>query len=297
MGSPDDRCVTVAARQHGCLSRAQGLRAGLSGDGIARRCRTGRWTRVLPGVYVIAGAPVTWEQRYHAVLLWSGEGAALSHGSAAWLWRLPDSAPDPLEISHGGSKRARPDVVVHRVCLGAEDVTAHAGLRVTTPARTLVDIAGRLRPWQFDAIFHHCLHHRLTTLQAIEAAAAARSRRPGSATVRGALETYSNGRPAASALEARVVRLLRQAELPRPQRQHEVVVGGRLRYLDFAWPERRVALEVDGYQWHSSRSAWERDRGRLRELRRAGWTVVTATHDDVREGAALVAELAATLAR
>lgn len=298
MASADDCCVTLAARQHGCVSRAQAIRCGLSADAVGRRCRSRRWARLLPGVYSVRGAPQTPEQRQLAAYLWAGEGAALSHGTAAWCWRFPDATPGIPEISHGGNRRGRSDVVVHRVSLDDGDATMLDGVRVTTPARTLVDLAARLRSGAFDAAFHYCLHRRLTTVRAVEAIAARRAGRPGAAIVRDALDAYSGGRPAGSPLEARVARLLRHSGLPAPRRQHPVRAGERVRRLDFAWPQHLVALEVDGYRWHSSRGAWESDRARTSELRRAGWTVVTATHDDVGgDGAGLIAELKALIAQ
>lgn len=97
MGFGDDCCVEVAARQHGCLTRDQALCCGLSRDGIARRRSRRLWVSVLPGVYAIRGAPASPEQRHVAAALWAGTGAALSHGSAAWLWRFPDAGPGTPE--------------------------------------------------------------------------------------------------------------------------------------------------------------------------------------------------------
>lgn len=232
-------------------------------------------------------------------MLWAGAGAALSMGSAGWLWRFPDFAPAAPEISFQGNKRSRPGLTVHRVDLHPEEVTQLDGLPVTTPARTLLDLAGRLRPAGFDAAFHYCLHRRLTTLESIEKVSARRGPgRPGAAIVREALSAYSGGRAAGSALEARVARILQRSALPPHRRQHEVRLSGGRRYLDFAWPGRKVALEVDGYRWHSSKEAWESDRARARELQKAGWTIVGATHADVQAGgASFVDDLAALLAQ
>ncbi|HYO61558.1 MAG TPA: DUF559 domain-containing protein, partial [Actinomycetota bacterium] len=183
----------------------------------------------------------------------------------------------------------------------ASDLTTLRGLPVTTAARTLADVAGRLDRRRFDAAFHHCLHERLTDLSRLREVAARRSGPgfPGAARVREALALYApEDRPAASPLEARCARLLARSRLPAPRRQHEVLVAGRRRMLDFAWPDAGVALEIDGYRWHSSRGAWETDRARNSELRRAGWTVIHATHDDLERGFdRVVDELAVLIAR
>ncbi|MDQ3982223.1 MAG: DUF559 domain-containing protein [Actinomycetota bacterium] len=156
---------------------------------------------------------------------------------------------------------------------------------MTTPGRTLVDVAGRLDRRSFDAAFHYCLHSRLTTHREMREHARLSSGCPGAQNLREALAAYGpRGSAAASPLEARVARRLHRSTLPPPVRQHEVRLPSGRRYLDFAWPAARVAVEVDGYRWHSSRTAWERDRARLRELRRAGWTIVHTTQDDVDGG-------------
>ncbi|MDQ3953386.1 MAG: type IV toxin-antitoxin system AbiEi family antitoxin domain-containing protein [Actinomycetota bacterium] len=300
MGAPDECCARVAARQHGCVVLGQALACGLSREGVLRRHRSGRWRRVLPGVYVINGAPDTWEQRLFAAALWGGEGVAVSGRSAATLWGFPGFRRGPVEISLPRARRRRSGLVVHRASLERIDVTSLDGLPVTTAARTLADVAARIDARSFDAAFHHCLHEKLTDLATLRELAV-RLSGPGFAGIgrlREALGAYAaDARPAASPLEARCARMLAKSRLPAPRRQHEVRIGGRRRRVDFAWPAARVALEVDGYRWHSSRGAWESDRERLRDLRRAGWTVIQATHDDLeRDFRRLEEELAALVA-
>ncbi|HEV2756032.1 MAG TPA: DUF559 domain-containing protein [Actinomycetota bacterium] len=209
----------------------------------------------------------------------------VSGAAAAALWDLPGWPDGPLEVSHRGTKQSAFGIVVHRVSLSRADAAAVAPFPVTSPARTLADIAGRVQDASFDAAFHACLHRRLTDFGALRETFHRRARRgcAGAERMRRALDAYSPGdRPAASPLEASVARRLARSRLPAPRRQHAVWVAGRRRFLDFAWPENRVALEVDGYRWHSSRTAWESDRARLSHLRRAGWTVIQVTYDDVR---------------
>ena len=162
-----------------------------------------------------------------------------------------------------------------------------------------MDVASKLDAATFDEVFHHCLHARLTTWRALQDLSERHCGPgcPGAGRLREALLSYGGGGPAAaSPLEVRLARRLGRSKLPKPVRQHEVRVAGARRYLDFAWPEARVAVEVDGYRWHSSRGAWERDRARLRELRRAGWTILHATKQDVDEGfEGLLQELTAVL--
>lgn len=297
----DERCTALAAEQHGCISAEQARQSGLSADAIFRRARSGRWRRLLPGVYGVRGAPATWEQRLTAAVLWAGEGTTIARASAAALWNLPGFHHGPVEIYHPTSKRTRSGVVVYRVRLDPRDVTRIRGWPVTTAGRTLVDIASKLDAASFDEVFHHCLHTRLTTWRALQELSERHSGPgcPGATRLREALVSYGGGgRAAGSPLEVKLVRRLARSDLPKPLRQYEVRVEGRRRYLDLAWSEARVAVEVDGYRWHSSRGAWERDRSRLRELRRAGWTILHATKQDVDEGfESLLQELTSLLGR
>lgn len=298
MGS-DVRCAALASRQHGCISLEQALGCGLSREGVSRRVRSGRWRRVLPRVYVICGSRATWEQRVVAAALWGGDQAAVSRASAAALWKFPGFGRTKIHITHP-AKRGRHGILVHRARLEPWDVTALDGVPLTTAARTLADVAGTLAPTSFDAAFHYCLHSRLASVRDLAELSQRRSGpgHPGTALLRQAVAAYSGGRPAASALEAECARLLHRSKLPAPVRQHEVRVDGRTRFLDFAWPDAGVALEVDGYRWHSSRGAWESDRARTRDLRRAGWKVVSVTHGELQGGFDRVAEeIAALIAR
>lgn len=295
--TPDALCATVAASQHGCLSLDQARRCGLDREDVHHRVSSGRWRRIMSRTYVLRGAPGTWEQRVHAALLWAGDGAAASGVCAAALWRLPNFPPSRIEVSVSGPRKSRYGVVVRRVRLEPSDVGRVRGIPVTTPARTLADLAGRLDDARFDLALHHCLHDRLTTLDDLEEVSARRSGPgfAGATRLRSALAAYGSGPAAASPLEVRVDRRLRAAGLPRPERQWPVDTGSGRRYLDFAWPGPRVALEVDGYRWHSSRTAWQRDRERLAELRRAGWTVVHVTADDLSRFGPVAQELASLL--
>lgn len=285
MDSRDARCGLLAAEQHGCITLAQAARCGISGEGVRRRVREGRWRRILPRVYVVRGAPSTWEQRLFAAVLWAGDAAAVSGPSAAALWGFPEFARAGVEISYPGAKQSRAGVTVRRVALELCDVARIRGIPVTSPARTLADIAGMTSIDRFDAAFHYCLHANLTCLASLEELAHRRAGPGfrGCARLREAVAAYAGDPAAASPLEARLARRLRSSNLPPARRQHEVRVEGRRRYLDFAWPHRLVAVEVDGYRWHSSRSSWRKDRDRLGALRRAGWTIVHAARDDVDE--------------
>jgi very-short-patch-repair endonuclease len=158
-------------------------------------------------------------------------------------------------------------------------------LRVTTPARTLVDLSGRCDAETFEVAFHHCLFLRLTSLARMELAATRHEGRgaAGAPLLRELLTIYRDDPvPAESPLEVFARRNIAKAKLPPPVRQHQVVIEGAHYRIDLAYPAAMVAIEVDGYRWHSSRLAWDADRAKVRALERAGWTVVHGTYASVR---------------
>lgn len=285
MGPAELRCLDTMRRQHGLISFDQAVAQGLSPRAIQRRVTSGSWARHLPRVYGATAAPATWEQALMAAVLWGGAGAAVSHRAAARLWELPGFSCRVVEVTIANRRKAPRGVVVHHLALAPADITRKGGLRVTTPARTLVDLSGKCRPDDFDVALHHCVRAGLaspTELRSLSERFAGRGA-AGAPMLRKTLAAYGDSQTAPqSPLETRVLRLLRRSGLPPPVRQHEVRTReGRRRYLDFAWPSIKLAVEADGYRWHSSRSAWAQDRKRLRELADLGWDVVSVTHDDL----------------
>jgi very-short-patch-repair endonuclease len=289
VGMDADRALSsVASAQRALITHRQARDAGLSEDAIRHRIDSGRWERVHIGVYGIAGAPHSWHRDLAAACLATGAGAVVSHRSAAALWELDGIAPDVVEITV-----ARPlchrlrGVVVHRSSDIHTSVTAmRSGLPVTDPMRTLVDLGAVVHRRVVERALDHALSRRLATPVSLgrELEAVARRGRRGAGVLRLLLEARSGGGAVPdSVLEARLLRLCRDHALPVPVCQHEVRVGRRLLgRVDFAFPERRLAVEVDGYEHHSSLAAFQRDRVRQNDLVAAGWTVLRFTCDDIR---------------
>lgn len=149
---PAARLAAVAVSQCGAFSRAQAVAAGIGSSGVDRRVRAGEWVRVLPRVYRHAATPPTGALARWAAVLWAGPPCALSHTSAAALWSIPVPAfvwPE-IVVPNVRAPRAA-GVVVHRVArLRAGDVVTRRGLPVTSPARTLVDLAAVLGPERLE---------------------------------------------------------------------------------------------------------------------------------------------------
>ncbi len=217
-------------------------------------------------------------------LAW-GLGAVVSHRAAAALWRLLGFGHGPIELTVPRNRRRTAPGTVHQNSLPPEDVTTMEGIPVTTPARTLIDLASVAERDRVEEALDDALRRRLVSIPRLRWCLdrTARSGRPGVGVTRALIEARD---PAASVpqsvFETRLLRLLKDAGLPRPELQHQVRDGGRLiAVVDFAYPEVRLAIEADGYRWHSGRARWEHDRARRNDLTLLGWRVIHVTWTDL----------------
>lgn len=272
-----------ARRQHGLVTRRQARAAGLTDRQVEHRVAMGRWTRIRPGVYAGGWVPPSPEQAVLAVVLSAGQPCVASHDTAAQLWGLRSSAPEAIVVTTSARRRVRlTGVQQHRPSRWfLEDVTVHRRVPVTTVARTLVDCGGALRPHALGRVVDEALRRHLLRLPelvaCVERFQAAGARRLLSVRAvlaeRGALPER-----AANDGELVVLEALQGAGLPLPVAQHRVVVGGRTRRLDFAYPEARIGLEFDGFAEHGLlRSTFDDDRVRGNALALSGWLVLHFT--------------------
>jgi hypothetical protein len=165
----DARLGEIARHQHGVFSRAQVLAVGFGAGQIERRVRAGVWHRVFPRVYRFAGAPSSPAQSCWAAVLWCGPGCALSHTTAAAIWRLgsvPLGQPD-LVVTRNRAPRVD-GVAVHRIArLDGADVANVRRLPVTSPVRTIIDLAGVLAPGDLERVIASARSRRLVTVRAV----------------------------------------------------------------------------------------------------------------------------------
>jgi hypothetical protein len=274
----------IGRRQHGLLTRAQAL--GVLGRGRAERwAADGRLELVQPGVLRLAGSPRTPQQAMAAASL-SARGP-LSHRPSAWTWDLIDSRPEiDVSIRYPRKATLRAPAVVHRIRdLTPESSMWRHGLLLTTPMRTIVDL-GLVEPWWVvDAALGRAIATKLLPLRAVIALREelARRGRNGTGVVQRVFdERLLRGADEDSQLELRLQRIARRFALPIPVLQHEVWHDGRfVARVDAAYPDRLVAIEADGYAWHSSPDAFQRDRERQNQLVQLGWTILRFTHHDL----------------
>lgn len=285
MFAADRLCHDLAARQHGVFSRAQARRAGMSARAIAGRVSRGEWIQVHPGVYRPRAIPASWRSDLAAALIWAGREGLVTHQAAGRLWRLDGLEDGAVEISVRIG-RDLPGVIVHRLRPGDRPTRRLVeGFPLTSPERTLLDIAGVLPAPRAGLALDDALRRRLTTLRRLRRILEVEGRcgRKGTATLRRLL-TVRDGAEALleSALETRLFRLLKGAGLPRPTPQFEVRSGRRVvARLDFAYPELRLGIEAHGYRWHGGYERWRRDLRRDNALKRLGWVVLVFSWDDV----------------
>lgn len=278
MREADRRLAALARRQHGLVTRAQGLEVGLSPSAWARRQADGQLVAVHRGVARLASAPRTDDQRILAAVLAVGGQALASHTAAAHLWGvalddwdLDVTVPDRLRSARvSGVRVHRPRVLTD---LGP---ARRNRVPVTTPLRTLVDLGAVTSEAQVEAALDQLVVRRLVSLAGVRAVLARHGRpgRPGAGVLRAVLERWvlSGGIPDAE-FECKVGRLLEAHGLPQPV-FHHVVAGFE---VDFAYPALRIAVEVDGWADHGRRAAFETDRARDLVLHAGGWVVLRLT--------------------
>jgi hypothetical protein len=186
--------------------------------------------------------------------------------------------------------------VIHQSQLPAVDLTVNDTIPVTTPARTLLDLAAVVPADALEEAFDDALRRGLVTVRRLRWRLEELGRRPGVTTVRRLIEARTGvvGIPE-SVPETRMARLIERSGLAAPVRQHEIRENGRLiARADFAWPEQRLIVEVESRRWHSSRIRWQHDLARRNRLTRLGWRVVHVTSGDLEhrpdETAAMISE-------
>lgn len=279
------RLEAVALPQHGAFSQDQALGAGFTPSAIARRVASGEWVRMLPRTYRIAAVPRTWRQRAMAACLWGGESAVLSHRAAGALWQLDGVTRGPVEVTvRRGRTLYAPGVSVHlSAALPPAEVRRVEGIPVTSPERTLIDLAAVLGERGLELALEDALRRGLTTPERISdrlGELGGKGRR-GCTTLRRLLEMRGGGR-AESVLEVDVERFLRARGLAGYfVRQYAVWDGERWRRLDWAAPDQMVALEADSWRYHGGRRAWSSDRARNDRLEALGWRFVGITRQGV----------------
>ncbi len=260
--SRDFAIARIAARQHGVVTRAQLVAVGVLPSGISDRVSAGRLHRIHRGVYAVGHPRLSNEGMWMAAVLACGGDAVLSHRSAAALWRiLPANgrpaagtessvAPVDVTVPGDGGRAQRTGLCLHRSpSLSPAECTIRAGVPVTTPGRTLEDLRRVLPGRTFASALREAEYLGLPVGDRL-------------------LTDHTR-----SELETRFLALLRRHRLPQP----EVNVRVGTFVVDFLWRAEHLVVELDGWQAHGTRTAFEADRARDTQLRVAGFEVLRFT--------------------
>jgi Transcriptional regulator, AbiEi antitoxin len=265
----------LARRQHGVVSIRQLIGPlGYSRDAVKRATKAGRLHRLHRGVYAVGHTRLTQQGRCLAAVLTCGPNALLSHNSAAWLWGMSNTGPAPYAVTAGVRRKRRPPIVLHYAeHLAPEDRALCEGVPVTSVARTFLDVAATSRPRRLQRMLERGEELRLFDLEPVESVLERNKGHHGAGPLRRALALYEPAPFSRSGLERRFLDLVQEAGLPKPA----TGLNEAGYELDVYWPEKRFAVELDTFETHGSRAAFERDRLRDEELKLAGIETIRVT--------------------
>jgi very-short-patch-repair endonuclease len=266
------------------------LRAlGLGDPAVSKRVSAGRLHRIHRGVYAVGHPSLSQEGLWMAAVLMAGEGAALSHLSAAAFWQIWRGRPRGIEVVAPRRRRRRAGVQVHWCpSLDPRDTTVSRAIPVTTVARTLIDLTDKLDEHQLANVIHEAVFRGRFDLAATRAAMTRANGRPRLSVLYAALDAHAAGSAGTrSGLEDRFLALVREAGLPQPLVNVQVPTAVRRFEVDFHWPDQRLCVEVDGPGHARPRTRLE-DQVRDELLRAAGQEVLRLTEDDLTPSVAAV---------
>jgi very-short-patch-repair endonuclease len=275
---PDEAVARLALRQHGAVTVAQARAAGYSDRQIEHRRRTGLWRSPYRGVLAVAGTATTFRHRAMAAILAYGPTAVASHTTAAILLGILEDDYRSLHITlpYGKHRKARGDVVIHQAHLQKRDIMTVDSIPVTRPERTVVDVSGSVGERVVESILDDAIRLRLTTIPKIRERMG--TPRKGGAVLRKLLDDREHD-ATQSALERMFRRKLESTDLPKAKRQYPI---GRYR-VDFAWPDKKIAVELDGLGGHFSAEKARYDKRRDRAIVLAGFTPMHFAWEDVKD--------------
>jgi hypothetical protein len=279
----------IAARQHGNITRRQLLHRGLSARVIERRVEGGTLIGVHRGVYRVGHAAPSVEADYMAAVLACGDDAALRGRAAAHLLGIVKGKAPAAEVVTSRERRVRGVYTLRCRSLHRSELTRWRGIPVTTPARTLVDLAAFLSPEDLARACHEAGVRHHTSPRQVRSVLARRSNARGAAKFGPIL--VGDAPVILSWMERRALEILERERLPRPQVNRK----RGAHYVDLRWPDYRLTVELNSYRYHHSRHAWEEDQRRRRAARGRRDTFLSYTYEDVVEEREMVDELRGVL--
>ncbi len=295
----DVEIAEIATPQLGLITRRQLIELGLSEQAVDYRLAKGRLRVVHPAVYSIPGLPDMWEREVLAATL-AAHGSAVSHLAAGKFWGLDGVGADRPHLLVAHDRRIHlQGVTVHRSrTLERGDIARRKGLLVTSPTRTLVDLASMLCVDELESALDDALRRRIVTVQRLRSRTERiHGRVKGLGSLRRLLRDRRLGAPSGSPAETRFRRRVKKSRLTMPVAQYEVrdESGRMVARVDFAYPEQRIAIEIDGWAYHSGRKRRASDIARQNRLTLAGWTFLRFDAEDAARSPRVLDQIATVL--
>jgi very-short-patch-repair endonuclease len=273
----DAALARLAADQHGVVGVAQLRHLGLTKQDVSYRVAVGRLHPVLRGVYAIGHPQIGQRGWFAAALLAIGAEAVLSHRAAAAVWGFRRWDGGRIDITTSRRVRRRDHLQLHSSLVEQEDHTRKDGLRLTTPARTLLDLSPTLTDTALANLVGQAEHARLVSVPTLQRDLDRWGPRPGAKRL---AKVIANGpTPTRSVLEVLFLLFLERNRLPRPQINAKV-----LNYrVDGLYAEQKLVIELDSHRWHDSPLAQAADRERTATLEAHGYRVMRITSDELEQ--------------
>jgi very-short-patch-repair endonuclease len=274
--SLERRIAALGRRRHGNVTRAQLLKLGLGPSAITHRCRTGLLHREHGGVYSVGRPARTPLERASAAVLACGRRAALCGPSALTLWGFDRHWHFPVHVC-SPVNRTRPGIITHKFpTLGRRDVRTHLGIRVTSPARTFLDCAPVVPRRRLRRALADARRSGHLTPAAVQDVLDRFPNHPGKAPL---AQAFRNYQPTRSEFENAFVRFCATHDLPAP------VINAHVagHEVDALFPEHKLIVELDGWDFHQDRDAFESDRDRDADTLAAKHGTVRMTWERVHE--------------
>lgn len=283
------RCLQFSRQQHGVVARFQLVAAGIPPTTIDYGLASCFLFPVFSGVYSVGRPELSEQGLWMACVLVSGMGAALGGRTAAIAWGFQDRPVSPVTVVRPGNDgrrgRARLKAQGHnsRVSLltsrcrwlSEDHVTRLQGIPILHIEPLLLQLAGQMKPDDFQYAFWEADRKRGLNDQRLEACLEMSHGRPGGGAFRESIDCrMPHIQEALSILEVLLMELDRRGDIPSPEVNRNV--EGHI--VDFRWTSRRLAVEVDGYEFHRGHGSFERDAERNNDLRARGWTVLRFTY-------------------
>ncbi len=276
-----------AERHHGVISRSEAMALGISRSRFDNAIRSGRLQSVAPRVFAVAGSPNSWHKEARIAAL--RVDGLISHRAAAFLHGIDGFGAGDVEVVVAKYRRPRVDgFTLHRSTrIHFADEVEIDSLPVTGLARTVLDVGAVVSPRRLEWVIDAVLRQELCSLAELHSVLQVHSiqGRNGCGPLREILEHRIATDPIPDSAWNRMVgQLLRSWGLPEPLYEYVVRSGSDfLARVDLAYPDQRIAIELDSVRWHLNRESFEKDPRRKNRLINQGWTVLTFTWADYRD--------------